>query len=87
MADIGEYLSTNVGICIDEMIIVHLLWADDLILISDSIPGLQKQLGGLLVYCSKNLMIANEIKTKYMVFGTKKEAALLRREQDNYNKI
>ena len=42
MADIGEYLNKSFGVCIEEMIIDHLLWADDLILISDSIQELQK---------------------------------------------
>ena len=55
MADIGEYLNKSFGVCIDEIIIVHLLWADDLILISDSIQGLQKQLNGVLIYCSTKL--------------------------------
>ena len=50
MADLGDYLFKNFGICVEEIIIVHLLWADDLILVSDSIHGLQKQLNGLLVY-------------------------------------
>ena len=41
MADIGEYLCSHVGVCVEEIIIIHLLWADDLILISDSRNGLQ----------------------------------------------
>ena len=76
MAGIGEYLCSHVGVCIEEIIIIHLLWADDLILISDSRNGLQKQLNGLLKYCAKNLMIANEMKTKYMVFGSKTKCEL-----------
>ena len=76
MADIGEYLNKSFGVCIEEIIIVHLLWADDLILISDSIQRLQKQLNGLLIYCSKNLMVANEVKTKYMIFGTREDTEL-----------
>ena len=33
--------------------------------------GLQKQLYGLLIYCTRNLVTANERKTKSMVFGSK----------------
>ena len=55
MADIGEYLCSHAGGCVEEIIIIHLLWADDLILISDSRNGLQKQLNGLLKYCAKKL--------------------------------
>ena len=53
MADIGEYLCSHVGVCVEEIITIHLLWADDLILISDSRHWLQKQLNGLLKYCAK----------------------------------
>ena len=76
MADIGKYLNKDFGVCIEAIIIVHLLWADDLILISDSIQGLQKQLNCLLIYCSKNLMVANKVKTKYMIFGTREDTEL-----------
>ena len=41
-----------------EEIIVHLLWADDLILASDLPHGLQNQLDGLF-----------KLKTKIMIFG------------------
>ena len=56
--------------CIGDHIIAHLLWADDLILFSDSIKGIQKQLNGLFKFCSNNMMIVNEVKTKMMLFGT-----------------
>ena len=74
MGDLDSYLSTAHGICIDEEIIVHLLWADDLILFSDTFHGLQIQLDGLKQFCSNNHMIVNEIKTKVMVFGNPKKS-------------
>ena len=37
------------------------------ILLSDSVNGLQKQLNGLFCFCSDNMMIVNEMKTKVMV--------------------
>ena len=40
-------------------------------LISDSVSGLQKLLDGLLKFCSRNLMIVNELKTKVLAYGTK----------------
>ena len=70
MSDLSTYLSTEVGIVISNEIIAHILWADDLILFSDSPVGLQKQLDGLLKFCSKNKIIVNETKTKVMCFGT-----------------
>ena len=69
MADLSEYLYTEVGICLGDSIVAHLLWADDLILLSDSVSGLKKQLNGLFRFCSDNMMIVNEMKTKVMVYG------------------
>ena len=76
MADLGNYLKSECGVCIGDIIIMHLLWADDLILISDTALGLQKQLDGLLKFCSKNLTTVNEIKTKCMTFGNIKTVEL-----------
>ena len=45
------------------------LWADDLVLLSDSANGLQRQLNGLQKFCASNKVIVNEIKTKSMCFG------------------
>ena len=70
MADLRQYLDENVGVCIGELILVHLLWADDLILVSDSIAGLQKQLNGLCTFSKDNHAIVNGVKTKVMGIGT-----------------
>ena len=59
---------------IEENIIDHILWADDLVLLSDSEKGMQNQLHGLLKICSLNLMSVNEVKTKSMLIGNKSEA-------------
>ena len=69
LADLGNYLESEFGVCIGDIIIMHILWADDLILISDSVLGIQKQLDGLMEFCKKNHMIVNEIKTKCMGYG------------------
>ena len=70
IADLSDYLDKEFGVVIGNTILAHLLWADDLILISDSIHGLRKQLKGLYNFCSKNQMLVNFIKTKLMVFGS-----------------
>ena len=54
MADLGSFLAPEYGICIEENIIAHILWADDLVLLSDSEKGMQNQLDGLLKFCSLN---------------------------------
>ena len=69
MADLSECLYTDVGICLGDSIVAHLLWVDDLILLSESVIGLQKQLNGLFRVCSDNMMIVNEMKTRVMVYG------------------
>ena len=69
MCDLESYLSISHGVCLNGEIIAHLLWADDLVLLSDTFHGLQTQLDGLNKFCHNNHMIVNEMKTKFMVFG------------------
>ena len=52
-----------------------MLWADNLVLLSDSEKGVQNQFDGLLKFCSLNLMSVNQIKTKSMVIGSKKQSS------------
>ena len=59
LADLSEYLSCSVGVWLEEEIILHLLWADDLLIISDTMEGIQKQLDGLAIFCAKHLMTLN----------------------------
>jgi hypothetical protein len=70
LADLKEYLNTNYGIVMSEdEILTHILWADDLALVSDSEKGLQEQLDGLFKFCGQFQMIVNELKTKVVIFG------------------
>lgn len=87
VADLDSYLSFEYGICINDEVIAHLLWADDLALFSDTVDGLQKQLNGLKQFCLDNHMIVNEIKTKYMVFGNLKIAFNLTFDAEQIAKV
>ena len=69
LSDLSDFLFNKYGVCIGDSVLAHILWADDLVLFSDSISGIQKQLDGLFSFCSMNMMIVNELKTKMMVFG------------------
>ena len=70
--DMKDYLKEHTGVVLsDDEILVYLLWADDLITISSSVQDAQKQLDGVAKFSSKNKAIANTIKTKFSVFGTK----------------
>ena len=82
LADLSDYLPKHTGVCIsDAEILVHLLWADDLILVSTQNKDSQKQLDSLFKFCSKNQCIVNEVKTKFMVFGKLREVKLFFKEQ------
>ena len=59
MADLSDYLKSEFGVNIGSTILAHILWADDLILLSDTLGGIQKQLDGLKHFCSKNQMSVN----------------------------
>ena len=76
MADLCDYLDREFGIVIGSTILAHLLWADDLILMSDTLSGLKKQLRGLERFCAKNRMVVNALKTKIMVFGSSEKLEL-----------
>ena len=68
-----KYFSKTCGIVIsDELLLLHLLWADDLILIFNTAAGLQTQLDHLFKYCIVWQLIANILKTKVLIFGEKR---------------
>ena len=69
LSDLDEYLDIHFGVCVGDMIVAHILWADDLVLMAESISGMQDQLNKLSAYCSKNLLSVNETKTKCMAIG------------------
>lgn len=66
----GSYFDQEFGIVLDEdTILLHLLRADDLILMASSLAGLQEQMDGLQKLCALNLLIVSQVKTNFMVFG------------------
>ena len=69
LSDLDEYLDIHFVVWVGDMIVAHILWADDLVLMAESISGMQDQLSKLSAYCSKNLLSVNETKTKCMAIG------------------
>ena len=63
MSRLSEHLSKQFGIVVSNHIIMHILWGDDLIIFSDSVDGLQRQLNGLQNVCSRDKIIRNETKS------------------------
>ena len=76
MGDLHEFIVYEHAVCAGDLIIPHLLWADDLVLFSESHNGLQRQLNGLQRFCENNLMIVNNLKTKAKLFGKAYEVTL-----------
>lgn len=67
--DMCQYFHDSDGITIGETSINHLLFADDLILISETSTGLQRLIQGLERYCQRWHLALNVMKTKVMIFN------------------
>jgi len=71
MSDLPKYLNIKDGIKIDDTHFTHLLYADDIVLISESATGLQNSIDSLHNFCSKWHLIVNISKTKVMKIDVK----------------
>ncbi len=69
LKDLSDELEDDCGVIMWDRVIKHLLWADDLFLVSNSPEGLQRQMNNLHNYCKKWHMVVNTMKTKVMVVG------------------
>ena len=69
LSDTRTYLEEKCGVTVDDEILVHLLWADDMIIVSNSANGLQSSLDNLFKYCSQWQLILNVMKTKILVYN------------------
>ncbi len=71
LSDLVNHLDNDCGVVIFDHIIKHLLWADDLFLVSPTAPGMQRQLDNLQSYCSQWQLVVNTLKTKILVYGVR----------------
>ncbi len=69
LKDLGNALDDRYGVVMYKNIIKHLLWADDLFLVSTTAHGMQQQINNLSNYCKKWQLVVNTMKTKIVVFG------------------
>ena len=67
LSDMNDYFDRNSGIQINNVTFTHLLYADDLVLVSASKTGMQKLLDNLSFYCKKWHLLINYEKSKIMV--------------------
>ena len=65
LQDISATFDQDQGIPVDTSLMVYLLFADDLVLFSESAEGLQKQLIALYLYASPWHIIVSNPKTKF----------------------
>ena len=73
LADLSDYMSTHTGICVNEDIMIHRLWPNDLFTVASIVSNAQKRMDGILSFCKSNQTIENELKTKVMAFGNLKD--------------
>ena len=69
LQDISKSFDQGEGISVDTLLIVYLLFTDDLVLFSDSANGLQKQLTALYKYASLWHILVSIPKTKVLIFN------------------
>ena len=69
LQDISASFDQDQGIALDTLLMVYLLFADDLVLFSESAEGLQKQLTALYSYASLWHIIVSIPKTKVIIFN------------------
>ena len=67
--DISASFDQDQGIPVDTLLMVYLLFADDLVFFSESAEGLQKQLTALYSYASLWHIIVSIPKTKILIFN------------------
>ena len=79
MADFPPSLSQDIGVQLTDSTRINcILWADDIILLSETENGLNKLLSELNVYSDLNRLTVNTEKTKCMIFN--KTGRLIRRD-------
>ena len=69
LQDISASFDQDQGIAVNTLLMVYLLFGDDLVLFSESAEGLQKQLTALYSYSSLWHIIVSIPKTKVLIFN------------------
>ncbi len=69
LTDLKDYLEMKCGLLIDDAILTYILYANDLILCSESAEGLQKLIDCLLEFCKKWHLIVSLAKTNVLIVG------------------
>ena len=85
LEDLELYLQGNVnsGLSIEELVLILMLFADDMVILGDSPQNIQNSIDLLNSYCKKWSLAVNTSKTKVMVF--RKRGGLLPKEVFTFN--
>ena len=85
LEDLELFLQDNInsGLTIDDIVLILLLFADDMIILGDSLENIQSSLNRLSIYCNKWSLEVNSSKTKVMVF--RKRGRIFENERFTYN--
>ena len=78
LTDLKNYLNKECGILLDDEVLMYILYADDLVLCSETAIGLQKLLDGLFKFCSKWHLIVSLLKTNVVIFSRKKQTQIFK---------
>ena len=73
--DMCQYFSGETGVTIGETLVNHIIFADDLVLMSETSTGLQRLIYRLETYCRRWHMRLNVLKTKIMIFNENTEVS------------
>jgi len=71
LSDLKDFLNKLKGVTLKDNVLTHILYADDMVLCSDTEEGLQEMIDGLYKFCSKWHLIVSLAKTNVMVFNKK----------------
>ena len=69
--NLKSFSQSRFGIVLTDSIVQYKLYADDLVLCSDTAEGLQEQIDGMYEFCKKWHMIVSLMKTKVLIFNKK----------------
>ena len=70
MADLPKHLNSSMGyVKVDDLQISCIIWADDIVILSETEVGLSESLNILEKYCNQNILKINADKTKCMIFN------------------
>ena len=73
LSDLPNYLKESNGVALSNRMLIHISYADDIILLAHSATSLQSSITSLHEFCKKWHLIVNVEKTKIMKFGNNRQ--------------